>query len=236
MKFFNIIFAAENTEKRRKAKANKLSSISLRSVFSAANFLLIFSLSCAFAVAQETGGVKGKVRTANGGGIAGVSITARLNGTDVKSVKSNDKGSFTLEGLKPGVYNIVFDKNGYNSAVKYNIEVKKDKIGDLGDRLILSTDLGTQVIVKGSVFDRNGRSVYGAKIEIQKINGDGSTRKIGSGYTSESGEFTFKFNEGNAKFRVTASAKGSSASKEIAVDNAAIYRTAITLNFNKEEE
>ncbi len=49
-------------------------------------------------------------------------------------------------------------------------------------------------------------------------------------------EFTFKFNEGNAKFRVTASAKGSSASKEIAVDNAAIYRTAITLNFNKEEE
>lgn len=216
----------------RKARINK--RFSFYSVFSVANFLLIFALSCVFAIAQDTGGVKGKVRTMKGDGIAGVTITARLEGADIKSVKSDEKGNFTLDGLKPGVYNIVFDKNGYNSGVKYNVEVKKDNVRDLGDRLILTTDLGTQVIVKGSVFDQNGRSIYGAKIEIQKVNGDGSTRKIGSGYTSESGEFTFKFSEGAAKFRVIASAKGASASKDVEVDNAAIYRTAITLNFSKE--
>jgi len=196
--------------------------------------ILLLAFSSIFVAAQETGGVKGKVRTTKGGGIAGVSITARLNGIDVKSIKSDDKGSFILDGLKSGVYNIVFDKNGYNSGVKYNVEVKKDKVSNLGDRLILSTDLGTQVIVKGSVFDQNGRSIYGAKIEIQKVNSDGSTRKIGSGYTSESGDFTFKFNEGTAKFRITASAKGASASKEVEVDSAAIYRTAITLNLSKD--
>lgn len=194
---------------------------------------MLLAFSSVFAAAQETGGVKGKVRTTRGDGIGGVGVTARLNDADVKSAKSDDKGNFVLSGLKPGIYNIVFDKNGYGSAVKYNVEIKKDKVKDLGDRLILNIDLGTQVIVKGSVFDQNGRSIFGAKIEIQKISGDGSTRKIGAGYTSESGEFTFKFSEGAAKFRITASAKGASASKEIEVDSAAIYRTAITLNLTK---
>jgi hypothetical protein len=56
---------------------------------------------------------------------------------------------------------------------------------------------------------------------------------LGSSLSSYSGEFTFKFSEGAAKYRVTASAKGASASKEIEVDSAAIYRLAINLNLNK---
>jgi hypothetical protein len=219
----------------RKAISNNHSSFSFRSVFFVVNFVLLLALSSVFAVAQETGGVKGKIRTNKGDGIGGVSVSARLNGSEVKSVKSDEKGNFTLNGLDPGVYTIVFDKSGYNSAAKYNVEVKKDKTIDLGERLILGTDIGTQVIVKGSVFDQNGRSIYGAKIEIQKVNGDGSTRKIGSGYTSQSGEFTFRFKEGAAKFRIVASAKGASASKEVEVESAAIYRTAITLNLLRDD-
>lgn len=233
MKLFNSIFVAGATERKKGRKVESRLSFHPRNGISLVKFLLILALSCTFVSAQETGIVKGKVRSNKGDGIGGVSITARQNGSDVKSAKSDDKGNFTLNGLRPGIYNFVFDRNGYGSAVKYNVEVKKDKTVDLGDRLILNTDAGTQVIVKGSVFDQNGRSVYGAKIEIQKVNGDGSTRKIGSGYTSESGEFTFRFKEGSAKFRVVASAKGTSASKDVEVESAAIYRTAITLNFNK---
>ena len=141
-------------------------------------FLLALAIafsSISIAAQEETGGVKGKVRTAKGGGIGGVGVTVKLNGADVKSAKSDEKGNFVLNGLKPDIYNIIFDKNGYSSGIKYNVEVKKGRISDLGDRLILNTDLGTQIIVKGSVFDQSGRSVYGAKIEIQKVNGDGST-------------------------------------------------------------
>ncbi len=82
-------------------------------------FAFVFALSSLVAFAQETGGVKGKIRTMKGDGIAGASVAARLNGADVKSVKSDGDGRFVLDGLKPGVYNIVFDKSGYASGIKY---------------------------------------------------------------------------------------------------------------------
>ena len=191
---------------------------------------IVFALAVVAAFAQkDTGGVKGKVRTARGEGISGVTITARQNGEDLKTVTSGGGGKFVLENLKPGLYNIVFTKNGYSSGLKYDVEIKKGKIGDLGDRLILTVDQGTQVIIKGSVFDEGGRSVPGAEVRIERISENGAAQKIGSVYTSESGEFTFRQPEGAAKFRVTAAAKGASASKEVEVSSAAIYRLAITL-------
>ena len=227
----NNFFATENA--KFPEKTNTIKFLSVRSVFSVANFFLFFALSCAFAFAQETGGVKGKVRTTKGDGISGVQIIARQKGEDIKSASSDSDGKFVLSGLKPGLYNLVFNKNGYSSGVRYNVEVEKKKINDLGERLTLSIDQGTLILVKGSVFDQNGRSVYGAKVEIEKISSDGSTRKIGSGLTSQSGEFTFRQPDQAAKFRVIASMKGVSASKEISVDSAGIYRLAITLNLEK---
>jgi len=203
--------------------------------------ILLLAVSVSVALGQETGGVKGKVRTTKGEGIAGVSVTARQNSEDVKSATSDNKGNFELEGLKAGLYNIVFSKNGYSSGLMYNVEVKQKKTNNLGDRLVLTIDQGTQVIIKGTVFDQDGRSVAGAKVEIEKFLSDGSTKKIGSGFTSYGGaptargEFTFKFSEGAAKFRVTASAGGASASKEVEVSSAAIYRLAITLNMRTEK-
>lgn len=232
MIFLNDYFAAENVGEPR---TDKILSVSTRFfIFSAANFILLFALSGVFAFAQETGGVKGKVRTANGGGIASVKIIARQKGEDVKSATSDASGKFVLENLSPGVYNFVFIKNGFADSLLSNVEVEKGQPRDLGDRLVLGIDQGTLVIIKGSVFDQNGRSVYGAKLLIEKISGDGGKpRKLGSGTTSQSGEFTFRQSEGTAKFRITATAKGVSASKELTVDGAAIYRFAITLNMEK---
>jgi hypothetical protein len=194
------------------------------------NLLVILFVLSSAAFAQETGGARGKVRTSKGDFISGATVTARLKGEDVKSVKTDSTGSFTLDGLRSGIYNFVFEKNGYSASIKYNVEIKSGSIKDLGEKLVLIVDPGTQVIVKGSVFDKNGFGIYGAKIEIHRINGDGSTKKVGSGYTSESGEFTFRFAEASAKFRVIASAKGAKGTKDIEVDSAAIYRLAITLD------
>lgn len=205
-------------------------------------FFSAFLVFSAAVYAQETGGVKGKVRTTKGEGISGASVTARQKGEDIKSTTADEKGNFVLEGLKPGNYNLVFNAGGYGSGVLYNVEIKNKKIGDLGDRLVLTVDRGTQVIIKGTVFDEAGRSVVGAKIEIEKINADGSLKKVGDGYTNSgndpgvrggdgtaSGEFTFRFPEGAAKYRVTASFKDVKTSKEIEVEGAAIYRMALTL-------
>ena len=195
--------------------------------------MLAIVLTAAFGVtavlAQSTGGVKGKVRSSRGSGIAGATVSARQKGVDVKTTTANSKGEFVLDGLEAGRYNLAFDAPGYSMGVMYNVEVQKKKISDLGDRLILSPDQGTQVIVKGSVFFKEGISVPGAKVEIESVGGDGSTKKLGSGFTSESGEFTFRQPQGAAKLRVTATYKGVSASKDVEVNEPAIYRLAITL-------
>lgn len=193
----------------------------------------LFAFGFTIVSAQETGGVKGKVRTAKGEGIAAAIVTARLKGEDVKSVTADQKGNFELTGLKPGNYNLVFTKSGYSAGVLYNVEIEKKKTKDLGERLVLSVDQGTQVIIKGSVFAEDGRSVGGAEIKIEQISEDGSTKKVGSSYSTYSGEFTFRFPEGAAKYRITAKMKDATASKEIEVDSAAIYRLALTLDTRK---
>lgn len=232
MMFLNYYFSAAQSAGEQRSVS--FFSFSTRSfVFPALVFFLLFILSGIYAFAQETGGVRGKIHATNGNGIASVKVTVRQKGEDVKSATSDSDGRFILENLQPGIYNVVFTKSGFAASLLDNVEVEKRQIKDLGERLVLGVDQGTLVIIKGSVFDQNGHSVYGAKITIEKISGDGKTRKLGSGTTSQSGEFTFRQSEGAMKFRVTATAKGVSASKEIIVDNAAIYRLAITLNVKK---
>ncbi|MFN6963768.1 MAG: carboxypeptidase-like regulatory domain-containing protein [Pyrinomonadaceae bacterium] len=192
--------------------------------------LLLFAVS---AYAQSTGGVKGKVRSRSGAGIAGATVTARHKGVDLKTVKAGPKGEFVLDGLEPGLYNFVFEANGYSRGILYDVEVQRKKIADLGDRLVLGADEGTQVIVKGSVFTSQGTSIPGAEIRLEIVNGDGSTRRLATSYASESGEFTFRRPAGAAKLRVTATFKGVSGSKEIEVSEPAIYRLAISLDLPK---
>ena len=199
--------------------------------------LLLLSAFCFVPSALAQGGVKGKVRNNKGGTIAGASVTARLNGKDVRSVKSDSKGSFMLQGLEPGTYNIVFDADGYATGVKFGVEVRNGNMRDLGDRLILAVDQGSQIIIRGSVFYSEGTSITGAKVEIERVNDDGTTKNLGSAYTSVSGEFTFRPPAGTTRVRVTAKYKGATASKEISeIVNAGIYRTAITLDISRKEK
>ena len=203
------------------------------------NLLLLFALCavCLVPSAFAQGGVKGKVRNNKGSGIAGASVTARLSGKDVKTVRSDSKGNFSLQGLDEGTYNIVFDADGYATGVKFGVQVKDGSMRDLGDRLILSVDQGTQLIIKGSVFFREGTSVTAAKVELERVNDDGSTKDLGSTYTNVSGEFTFRPPPGLTKVRVTAKYKGVSGSKEITdIANVGIYRTAITLDVSRTDK
>lgn len=91
----------------------------------------LFAILSAFcilpAVFAQTGGLKGKVRTNNGTGIANASVTVRQDGKDVKSVRADDKGNFLMEGLGSGNYSLVVDAKGYSSGVLYNVEVKKKR-------------------------------------------------------------------------------------------------------------
>ncbi len=185
---------------------------------------------------QSTGGAKGKIRNSRGDTISGVTVTARQDSKDIRSATSNSKGEFTLSGLQPGVYNFIFDAKGYSSAIRYNIEVRSNKTVDLGDRLILIVDKGTLVIIQGSVFFKNGTSVTGAKVEVEKLHEDGTTRSFPAIYTNIYGEFIFRQPEGPAKYRFTVKYKDKSTSKEIEVESAAVYRLAINLELERSDK
>ena len=204
--------------------------------FTLAVFLLTVCFSLLTARAQSTGGAKGKIRDLKGEAIAGVSVTARRDSKDIRTVTSGKKGEFTVEGLEPGVYNFVFDARGYASAVRYNIEVRSGKTADLGDRLILHVDRGTLAIIQGSVFFKDGTSVTGAKVEAERVNADGTTRSFPAVYTNIYGEFNFRQPEGAAKYRFTVKYKDKTASEEIDVAAAAVYRLAIHLDANRSDK
>ena len=205
--------------------------------FFALSAVILLSAFCLVPSAFGQGGVKGKVRNDKGNAIAGATVTARIDGKDIKSVRSDAKGTFSMQGLQAGTYNVVFEADGYASGVKYGVKVTNGGLQDLGDRLFLSVDQGTQIIIKGSVFYREGTSVTAAKVEIERVNDDGTTKRLGTTQTSMSGEFTFRVPPGTQKVKVTAKFKGASGSKEISeIVNAGIYRTAITLDISRVEK
>ena len=202
----------------------------LRSSTALAAFAMLFaSLLLAADASAQSGGIKGKVRNMRGSGIPNAAVTVRQAGKDIKTARADGKGNFTLSGLASGTYNVVFEADGYASGLLTSIEIK-NKVRDLGSRLILSVDEGSQVIIRGSVFYREGASLGGAKVELHRLNADGSTKKISTAYTTSFGEFTFRPPTSDTTYRVIAESKGKTGSKDVAVDNPAIYRTAITLD------
>lgn len=182
--------------------------------------------------AQATG-IKGKIKNLNGDGIGGATVTARLNGKDLRTVNADKKGEFLIDGLEPGVYNLVVDANGYSSGVKYGVEVAKGKVRDLGDRLILTADRGSFVIIDGGVFFKDGTRLAGATIKLERVSADGSLKKIGTDLSNGDGDFAFRLRPVTAKFRITASYDGKSASKDLEVDNAAVYHVSLSLDVDR---
>jgi hypothetical protein len=202
--------------------------------------IVAFALASAFILPTsalgQSGGVKGKVRAANGSGIPSATVTARQSGKDIKTVRADGKGVFQLTGLGTGVYSLVFDADGFQSGLLQGVEVKGGNVRDLGDGLILRPDQGNLIIVNGSIFYKEGTSLGGAKVEVHSVNADGSTKKLTTLYTNIQGEFIYKRPQGAAKLRFTVKFKGTEAVKEVDVDTAAVYRFALTLDISRSEK
>ena len=199
--------------------------------------LVLGTVLASVAVAQDksTGGIKGKVRVETGSP-GGVAVVIREGEREVGRVLTEKNGNFHITRLKPGFYGLTFRKPGLSVGTIESIEVKAGKTKSLGDRLILTIDEGSIAFVRGSVFNADGRSVPGAKIELFRILADGSTRKIDGRVTNETGSFVFRLVPETAKYRVSVKAEGREpVSKDIEVDGAAVYRVALALDPAKKE-
>lgn len=190
----------------------------------------MFLLVCSVAATAQTGGFKGQIKNESGKGIPNTTISARQDGVVISSVTSDRNGNFTITGLKSGKYNLAFEAEGYQLGGLFNVEVGSG-IRSLGNKLVLSIDPGTLVLLRGSVFSEAGYSIPGARIELLSINPNGSTRRIASTHSNSSGEFAFRRDPaGRIVLRVRATYRGTTATKDVEVEHAGIYRTAITLD------
>jgi hypothetical protein len=182
-----------------------------------------------FAQDRSSGGIKGKVRVETGTP-GGVSVIVRQGEREVARSVTGKTGEFVVSRLAPGRYGVTLRKPGLSVGTIEDVEVKAGKTRSLGDRLVLSIDEGSIAFIRGSVFNQEGRSIPNVRIELARIEDDGTTKKIDGRVTNEIGAFVFRLTPDAAKYRVTAKPNGGDpVSKDIEIDGAAVYRIALSV-------
>jgi hypothetical protein len=196
-------------------------------------FLLTMLLLSASAAAAQTdrttGSIKGKVR-ADKGPVEGVEVIASQADSEVRRAVTNRKGEFLIQGLAPGLYGLVFRKPGLSVGRLESIEVRAGKVRSLPDRLYLKVDEGSLAFIRGSVFTAEGKSVPNARVELARIQSDGSAKKIDGRITNETGLFVFRLVPDTAKYRISVWAGDTGPiTKDVEVDGPARYNIALQL-------
>jgi carboxypeptidase family protein len=192
-------------------------------------FLAAFASVNSFAQDRSMGGIKGKVRVETGTP-AGVSVVIRQGEREIGRVVTDKNGDFLIRRLAPGSYGLTFRKPGLSVGTIEDIEVKAGKTRSLGDRLLLTIDEGSIAFIRGSVFNEEGRSLPGARVELARVLDDDTVKKIDGRVTNEIGSFVFRLMPDKAKYRITVKANGTQpATKDVEVDGAAVYRVALSL-------
>lgn len=182
-----------------------------------------------FAQDRSTGGLKGKVRVETGTP-AGVAIVVRQGEREVARGLTDKKGEFLVSRLTPGRYGVTIRKPGLSVGTIEDVEVKAGKTRSLGDNLVLSIDEGSIAFIRGSVFNENGHSVPNVRIELARIQDDGTVKKIDGRVTNEIGAFVFRLAPDPGKYRLTAKPNGAEpVSKDVEIDGAAVYRIALSI-------
>jgi len=192
-----------------------------------ASLLSICALTC---VAQDktTAAIKGKVRVEKGSA-AGVAVVLLQGERELARTLSGKSGDFVLSRVPPGTYSLKFRKAGLSVGTIDDVVVKAGQTRTLGDHLFLTIDEGSIAFIRGSVFTETGRSVSGVRVDLVRVIDEKSVQKLDSRMTGETGEFVFRLPPNEATYRLTLKADGAeAASKDVAVESAAVYRVALT--------
>jgi hypothetical protein len=177
---------------------------------------------------KSTGRIKGKVRVETGTP-GGVAVIVRQGEREVARGVTDKNGEFVVSRLAPGRYGVTLRKPGLSVGSIEDIEVKAGKTRSLSN-LVLPIDEGSIAFIRGSVFNQNDHSVPNVRIELAKIEDDGTVRRIDGRVTNEIGAFVFRLSPDVAKYRVTAKPNGAEpVSKDVEIDGAAVYRLALSI-------
>jgi len=125
--------------------------------------VFIFALSC---FAQSTGSVEGAVvDRVTGAGIPGASVTFYIRTQAVFAEATTDSsGDFRIFGMKPGDYELRFEKDGYRFGNKF--PAQPYHVGQGQDPIRIRLDMTRLVSLSGRVLDPDGNPTSQAEVKI----------------------------------------------------------------------
>jgi hypothetical protein len=203
--------------------------------------ICIFILLASFAVAatgsqQKAGTLKGKIEDEKGRPIAGATVRIMSSrDRSVSETKTDASGAYSFEVLADE-YTISFQAEGYQEGSLQDMqqveEGKETRVKTI--RLPKATRTS---LIRGTVFDFDGRSISGARIKLIRIPTEEEQKEgkhvkgLSRDYISNiRGEFAFRLPPVRARYRITAAAPGFRPdTKEVDVNESEAVPVAMTL-------
>jgi len=200
-------------------------------------------MSVALAAQHQTGTLKGKLQNEKGKPLADADVRVMSSRTrTVKEAKTDAAGNYSLE-LEPDDYTLSFDAEGYSGGTMRDMQqVEAGKATEV-KTLQLQKARRTS-LVRGSVFDNEGRSLAGARVKIVRIPTEEEAKankriqSFARDYTTNTrGEFAFRLPSEHARYRVSATLDGhKSDTKEVLVDENESVPVALSLEPLKKKD
>jgi len=118
-------------------------------------------------LAQSTGSVEGSVvDRVTGVGIPGVNITfyIRTQQGAIFEATTDGSGDFRIFGMKPGSYEVRFEKDGYRFGNK--IPAQPYAVGQSGDPVRIRLEMTRMVTLSGRVLDADGNPMSPGEVKV----------------------------------------------------------------------
>src|SRR5690242_8565247 len=138
--------------------------------------VFLFASICA---AQSTGSVTGSVvDRVTGAGIPDVAVTVYTRQAVLYEATSDSGGEFQIFGMKPGDYEVRFEKEGYE-PIPIKIPPQPYKVGQGQDPVRIRLELTRHVSLSGRVLDPDGNPVSQGEVRLGNhpavpVSGDGT--------------------------------------------------------------
>ncbi|HYL98638.1 MAG TPA: carboxypeptidase-like regulatory domain-containing protein [Blastocatellia bacterium] len=166
---------------------------------------------------EKQGTLKGKLQDEKGKPIADAEVTiTNTRDRSVKTTKTNGSGDYSFQ-TQADEYTVGFRAEGYEEGTLQSMQqVEEGK--ETTVRTVRLPKLTHSSLIRGAVFDVNGRSISGVHVKLVRVPLEGEEKdpkeakhfkSISRDYISNTrGEFAFRLPSEHSRYKLTAGAPG----------------------------
>jgi hypothetical protein len=116
------------------------------------------------------GAIRGQVTDPTGAVVSGAAITAENSETHFKTtVTSNQSGSYTLEGLSPGTYTVMFAAPSFKTATRKNVVLTSGQNQEVDFKAALGSVSETVVVTSENTLLDTGSANIATTLSTQEV-------------------------------------------------------------------